>query len=136
MFIDHVQASDRPICTSHVQTIEASLIIVHQLVRTKVHYIIMALSTESPVDFELFTSLRLDALLEESRENEDFNKGVPSPVYMTTHHRDRILEAAKYFKFEAISGALDDESKFGNEIIIQSAKINHKLWPLKVCKPL
>lgn len=54
-------------------------------------------------NFQLFTSLRFDTLLLQSPENTALAPG-PSPFYMLSYHRDRILHAATYFKWtEAIT---------------------------------
>ena len=61
-------------------------------------------------DFYIFTSLRYDPLL--SHENEKrhgFEHDSPcSPFYMLLYHRDRMMEAAKYFGWDAAVKKLAD----------------------------
>jgi 4-amino-4-deoxychorismate lyase len=53
-------------------------------------------------NIQLFSTLRFDILLLKSSANTLLN-GSPSPFYMLRYHRDRILEAARCFKWpEAI----------------------------------
>lgn len=57
-----------------------------------------------PADFEIFTSIRSDVVLKDSRFNTSLSgTGEPSQFYMLRYHRDRLLSAAKEFNFtEAI----------------------------------
>lgn len=57
-----------------------------------------------PVDCEIFTSIRSDVVLTDSRFNTSLSgTGEPSQFYMLRYHRDRLLSAAKQFNFtEAI----------------------------------
>lgn len=60
--------------------------------------------------FQLFTSIRYDPLLLTSEENSrpDLNFITPSPFYMLTYHRDRMVEAAQHFDFDSVAAALAD----------------------------
>lgn len=64
----------------------------------------------TPPKFQLFTSIRYDPLLLTSNENSrsDLNFVTPSPFYMLTYHRDRMVEAAQHFDFDAVTEALAD----------------------------
>lgn len=64
----------------------------------------------SSPEFQLFTSIRYDPLLLTSKENSrpDLNFVIPSPFYMLTYHRDRMVEAAQHFDFSAVTRALAD----------------------------
>lgn len=57
-----------------------------------------------PANFEIFTSIRSDVVLKDSRFNTSLSgTGEPSQFYMLRYHRDRLLSAAKQFNFtEAI----------------------------------
>ena len=61
-------------------------------------------------EFQLFTSLRYDPLLLESQENSRpiLNFVAPSPFYMLAYHRDRMVEAAQHFGFDAVEKRLQD----------------------------
>ncbi|OBT75167.1 hypothetical protein VF21_05469 [Pseudogymnoascus sp. 05NY08] len=48
--------------------------------------------------FDLFTSLRYDPLLLTCAANTTLSPS-PSPFYMLSHHRDRILDAARHFNW-------------------------------------
>lgn len=65
-----------------------------------------------PVDFEIFTSIRSDVVLKDSRFNTSLSDtGEPSQFYMLRYHRDRLLSAAKQFNFtEAIKFLSGSES--------------------------
>lgn len=52
----------------------------------------------SETDFQLFTSLRFDPVLTDCNENSKLALG-PSPYYMLSHHRDRMLQAAQHFQW-------------------------------------
>jgi 4-amino-4-deoxychorismate lyase len=49
-------------------------------------------------DFQLFSSLRFDPVLLECKENSELALG-PTPFYMLSHHRDRLLQAAEHFQW-------------------------------------
>lgn len=57
-----------------------------------------------PANFEIFTSIRSDVVLKDSRFNTSLSgTGELSQFYMLRYHRDRLLSAAKQFNFtEAI----------------------------------
>lgn len=65
------------------------------------------MSSEEP-DYQLFSALRFDPLLLESPTNTAL-AGTPSPFYMLSYHRDRMLQAAQHFNWtdaaSQISGA-------------------------------
>ncbi|KAF1931187.1 uncharacterized protein M421DRAFT_57024 [Didymella exigua CBS 183.55] len=60
--------------------------------------------------FQLFTSIRYDHLLLTSKENSrpELNFITPSPFYMLTYHRDRMVEAAQHFDFSPVVAFLAD----------------------------
>ena len=64
----------------------------------------------APPSLQLFTSMRYDPLLLNSSENSrpDLNFITPSPFYMLAYHRDRMVEAAQHFDFDAVTAALSD----------------------------
>ncbi|KAF3041315.1 hypothetical protein E8E12_005466 [Didymella heteroderae] len=88
--------------------------------------------------FQLFTSIRYDPLLLTSEENSrpDLNFLTPSPFYMLTYHRDRMVEAAQHFDFDAVTKALTDgpalHSVLLSKIRVWQAKENKEDGPLKV----
>ncbi|KAF2832431.1 hypothetical protein CC86DRAFT_451944 [Ophiobolus disseminans] len=69
--------------------------------------------------FQLFTSVRYDPLLLTSLENSrpDLNFIAPSPFYMLTYHRVRMLEAAQHFDFEAVAKRLEDGEALHKELL-------------------
>ncbi|KAF1358440.1 hypothetical protein EJ07DRAFT_60405, partial [Lizonia empirigonia] len=73
----------------------------------------------SPPAFQLFTSLRYDPLLLSSGENSrlDLNFITPSPFYMLTYHRDRMVEAAQHFDFELVTKQLADGKSLHEELL-------------------
>lgn len=58
--------------------------------------------------FELITSLRQDPVLLESSENTLLSgqEGTPTKFYMFEYHRDRLLAAAEFFRWEAVVSKL------------------------------
>jgi hypothetical protein len=70
-------------------------------------------------DFRLFTSLRFDPRLLECAANTAAGPG-PSPFYMLSLHRDRMLEAAKHFGFSKAEARLSGPS--GLENLLQTLK--------------
>ncbi|KAL5117054.1 Aminodeoxychorismate lyase [Pleosporales sp. CAS-2024a] len=89
-------------------------------------------------DFQLFTSVRYDALLLESDENSrsDLNFITPSPLYMLAYHRSRMLEAAQHFAFDAVAQRLQDGPALHNDILQRvhdwQSKHTHEKGPLKL----
>ncbi|KAF2748349.1 hypothetical protein M011DRAFT_493725 [Sporormia fimetaria CBS 119925] len=79
----------------------------------------MATPSTTP-DFCIFTSLRYDPLLLTSPENSrpELNFVSPSPFYILVYHRDRLLEAAQYFDFQAAIKQLAD-GKALHEYLLQ-----------------
>ncbi|KAF3007661.1 hypothetical protein E8E13_008943 [Curvularia kusanoi] len=73
----------------------------------------------TPPSFQLFTSIRYDPLLLTSTENSrpDLNFVTPSPFYMLTYHRDRMVEAAQHFDFDTVTSALSDGPALHNELL-------------------
>ncbi|KAH7082522.1 hypothetical protein BKA63DRAFT_133152 [Paraphoma chrysanthemicola] len=69
--------------------------------------------------FQLFTSIRYDALLLESDENSrpDLNFVTPSPFYMLAYHRGRMLEAAQHFDFHAVEKRLNDGKALHEDLL-------------------
>ncbi|KAI9743901.1 MAG: hypothetical protein M1818_002635 [Claussenomyces sp. TS43310] len=60
------------------------------------------MASEAP-DFQLFSSLRFDPILSQCPANTVLG-GAPSPLYMLSYHRDRMLYAAQHFQWpEAVS---------------------------------
>ncbi|KAH7337917.1 hypothetical protein BKA66DRAFT_615117 [Pyrenochaeta sp. MPI-SDFR-AT-0127] len=72
-------------------------------------------------EFQLFTSLRYDPLLLTSDENSrsDLNFLSPSPFYMLTYHRDRMVEAAQHFDFHEVEKRLKDGKALHDELLKQ-----------------
>jgi 4-amino-4-deoxychorismate lyase len=68
---------------------------------------------------QLFTSLRYDPLLLTSDENSrtDLNFVAPSPFYMLAYHRDRMLEAAQHFDFDAVVATLADGEELHRQLL-------------------
>jgi 4-amino-4-deoxychorismate lyase len=66
----------------------------------------------APPSLQLFTSMRYDPILLNSSENSRpaLNFIYPSPFYMLAYHRDRMVEAAQHFDFDAVTAALSDGS--------------------------
>lgn len=64
----------------------------------------------SPPDFQVFTSLRYDPILLQSSANTSLNGGTPSPFYMLSHHRDRLLQAATYFNWPSAISSINGPS--------------------------
>lgn len=89
-------------------------------------------------EFQLFTSIRYDPLLLTSEENSrpDLNFVTPSPFYMLTYHRDRMVEAAQHFDFDAVTNALADGSALHSTLLFKvrewQEKENKEDGPLKV----
>ena len=89
-------------------------------------------------EFQLFTSIRYDPLLVTSKENSrpDLNFVTPSPFYMLTYHRDRMVEAAQHFDFDAVTKALADGSALHSTLLSKvrewQAKEKKEDGPLKV----
>lgn len=73
----------------------------------------------SPPAFQLFTSIRYDPLLLSSGENSrlDLNFITPSPFYMLTYHRDRMVEAAQHFDFDLVTKRLADGKSLHEELL-------------------
>lgn len=73
----------------------------------------------SNTTFQLFTSIRYDALLLESEENSrpDLNFITPSPFYMLAYHRGRMVEAAQHFDFKAVDAYLEDGKALHSELL-------------------
>ena len=73
----------------------------------------------SSPDFQLFTSIRYDPLLLSSEENSraDLNFITPSPFYMLTYHRDRMVEAAQHFDFDPVTSKLADGPALHQELL-------------------
>jgi len=73
--------------------------------------------------FDLFSSLRYDPQLLQSKENSklaaDTNEG--SPFYMLRYHRDRICAAADHFGWATAVAKLADLSAF-ESFLIQEIK--------------
>jgi 4-amino-4-deoxychorismate lyase len=72
----------------------------------------------SETSFHLFTSLRYDPLLLTCSENSQawLNFLSPSPFYMLSYHRDRMLEAAQHFDFHAVATKLEDGRALHDEL--------------------
>ncbi|KAG9204441.1 hypothetical protein G6514_000898 [Epicoccum nigrum] len=73
----------------------------------------------APPSFQLFTSMRYDTILLNSSENSrpDLNFVTPSPFYMLAYHRDRMVEAAQHFDFDAVTAALSDGPALHKELL-------------------
>ena len=63
--------------------------------------------------------MRYDPLLLSSSENSrpDLNFITPSPFYMLTYHRDRMVEAAQHFDFDPITAKLAVGSRLHQELL-------------------
>lgn len=69
-------------------------------------------------EVELFSSLRYDPLLTTIDANTKLSKGnVASPFYMLAYHRDRILQAAAHFHFDAAVKVLQGSQ--GLEVVLR-----------------
>ncbi|KAF3043591.1 hypothetical protein E8E11_004588 [Didymella keratinophila] len=92
----------------------------------------------TPPEFQLFTSIRYDPLLVTSKENSrpDLNFVTPSPFYMLTYHRDRMVEAAQHFDFDAVTKALANGPALHSTLLSQvkewQAKERKEDGPLKI----
>jgi 4-amino-4-deoxychorismate lyase len=73
----------------------------------------------APPSFQLFTSMRYDTILLKSSDNSrpDLNFVTPSPFYMLAYHRDRMVEAAQHFDFDAVTAALSDGPALHKELL-------------------
>ena len=71
----------------------------------------MATDNGSQPDFQIMTSLRYDPLLLESAENTRFNYDPTkaTPFYACRYHRDKMLNAAKYFAWEKVVARLQGD---------------------------
>jgi 4-amino-4-deoxychorismate lyase len=96
-----------------------------------------SLSTES---FELFTSLRYDPILIDCPQNDSelLSFSPKSPLYMLIYHRDRMLEAARHFAWQAVVENLLDgkslEKALLSEIEKYQSRNGGQKTPLKVRK--
>lgn len=90
-----------------------------------------------PVDFEVFTSIRSDVVLKDSRLNTSLSgTGEPSQFYMLRYHRDRLLSAAKQFNFtEAIRFLSDSASAHILELKLREYLL-HKFGSYSYTEPL
>ncbi|KAF2430173.1 hypothetical protein EJ08DRAFT_679449 [Tothia fuscella] len=70
-----------------------------------------------PFKFEMFTSLRYDPILLKSLENQDLSFTKDCALYMPVYHRNRILEAARYFNFTKAIPLLKDGVEFQTKIM-------------------
>lgn len=63
-------------------------------------------------NFQIFTSLRSDALLLKCLENNkySFKPPMPSQFYMLSYHRDRMLAAAQAFDWERVAHFLSGDN--------------------------
>ena len=67
------------------------------------------IATPPPVgaDFSIFTSLRYDPQLLECPENTAASSlASPTPFYLLSHHRDRMLAAATHFQYPPAATAI------------------------------
>jgi 4-amino-4-deoxychorismate lyase len=87
-------------------------------------------------DFQLFSSLRYDPLLTSIPINiEDWDSEVkaPSPFYMLSHHRDRILQAAEHFGWTKAAEAIRGPEGFAHMLKKLTEAINTQSpTPLRV----
>ena len=92
---------------------------------------------EQPTGFKLFTSLRYDPILLSSKANQELCFSPNCPLYMPVYHRDRILEAARYFKFKKAQPLLEDGVAFQRRIMTEIGMYERlqaeKGLPLRVC---
>lgn len=70
------------------------------------------MSVHESHEFEIFTSLRGDMILAESKLNTELSTTgqQPCPFYMLRYHRDRMLAAAKEFGWSEAIEALDESA--------------------------
>jgi hypothetical protein len=63
--------------------------------------------------------MRYDTILLKSSDNSrpDLNFVTPSPFYMLAYHRDRMVEAAQHFDFDAVTAALSDGPALHKELL-------------------
>lgn len=93
------------------------------------------------LDFEIFTSIRGDMILTESKLNTELSTtSQPSQFYMLRYHRDRMLAAAEEFGWSKAIEALDKsagllllERKLFEHLENECGNLNHHN-PLKVCQ--
>lgn len=79
----------------------------------------MSTLESSEPNFQLFTSLRFDPRLLECAANTTVGPA-PSPFYMLSLHRDRMLEAAKHFGWSQAEARLSGSS--GLENLLETLK--------------
>ncbi|KAH0542034.1 hypothetical protein FGG08_003498 [Glutinoglossum americanum] len=79
-------------------------------------------------DFSLFSSLRYDPNLLQSTANASVSyiSGTPSPFYMLRYHRDRMLSAAEYFRWDMVVSRLKDDA--GLKYLNQELETEVKNW--------
>lgn len=88
------------------------------------HPILKMLASDSPEsDFQLFTSLRYDPRLRECAANTAIGPG-PSPFYMLSLHRDRMLEAAHQFGFLEAEARLSGPTGLENLLATLKASVD------------
>jgi hypothetical protein len=87
-------------------------------------------------DFQLFSSLRYDPLLTSipiNIEAWDSDIKAPSPFYMLSHHRDRILQAAEHFGWTRAAEAIRGPEGFSHLLKKLTEAINTQSpTPLRV----
>ncbi|KAK0739965.1 aminotransferase [Apiosordaria backusii] len=91
----------------------------------------------SPPDFQIFTSLRFDPSLLQVHSSPAFshagwNHDHPSPFYMLDYHRDRMLRAARHWKWESAIQVLAGDA--GLQLLAETitANLSQKDEPAKV----
>lgn len=97
------------------------------------------IATPAPIggDFSIFTSLRYDPQLLNSHANTEASSlSSPTPFYLLSHHRDRMLAAATHFSYPpaaaAILHSLEAFAQRLQEAVDTSAFGG--AGPLKVCR--
>lgn len=87
-------------------------------------------------DFELFTSLRKDVVLERTPdygpEHAGWNRSHKSPLYMLDYHRDRMLRAATHWNWTAAVDVLQGDNGLQRLADLIEASTAEKGSPLRV----
>jgi 4-amino-4-deoxychorismate lyase len=87
-------------------------------------------------DFQLYSSLRYDPLLPSlqiNTESWDEKNKAPSPFYILTHHRDRILQAAEHFGWINAANEIRGPEGFAHLLTKLTEAINTQSpMPLKI----
>jgi 4-amino-4-deoxychorismate lyase len=77
------------------------------------------MTLDAEPSMSIISTLRYDPILLQSEENSRpaLNFISPSPFYMLVYHRDRLLEAAQHFEFDAVIPHVQDGKAFHQELL-------------------